>query len=65
MMAKTGKPQTYRDVLDALTAQCVILPVELLEKIDASINGNKQLSCVSRAELIEKAVEAFLKSQRS
>ena len=64
MMAKTGKAQTYRDVLDVLTQRSVILPAKLLEKIDASIDGDKQLGYTSRAELIEDAVEAFLKSQR-
>jgi hypothetical protein len=65
MMAKTGKPQTYNDVINALTAQSVTIPAELLEKIDVAIRANNQLGYVSRAELIEEAVTAFLKSQRS
>jgi hypothetical protein len=64
MMAKTGKPQTYRDVIDVLTQKSVILPAKLLEKIDTAITVNKQLGYVSRAEFIEDAVKAFLKSQR-
>jgi hypothetical protein len=65
MMAKTGKPQTYRDVIDVLTQRSVILPAKLLERIDAAINGDKQLGYASRAALIEEAVAAFLKSRRS
>lgn len=62
MMAKTGKPKTYNDVIDALTAQCVILPVELLEKIDAAINANKQLGYATREEFVEDALRGILQS---
>jgi len=62
MMAKTGKPQTYNDVINALTAQSVIIPAELLEKIDAAINGNKQLSCKTREQFIEDAITALLQT---
>jgi len=64
MMAKTGKPQTYRDVIDVLTQRSVILPAKLLEKIDAAMNGDKQLGYGSRAELVEGAVDMFLKEAR-
>ena len=61
MMAKTGKAQTYRDVVDVLTQRSVILPSKMLEKIDAVINRNKQSGYASRVELIEDAIETFLK----
>jgi predicted CopG family antitoxin len=57
-MAKTGKAQTYCDVVDALTKRTVILPAELLEKIDAAVNGGKHFK--AREDLVEKAVTAFL-----
>ncbi len=61
-MAKTGKPQTYNDAIDALADQSVIIPTKLLEKIDAAINANKQLGCTTRDQFIEDAVAAKLKT---
>ena len=61
-MAKTGKPQTYNDVINALTAQSVIIPAELLGKIDAAINANKQLGYKTREQFIEGAVTALLQT---
>lgn len=60
MMAKTGKPQTYKDVIEALMAQGIILPAELLEKIDSVIKGNKQLGYTTRDQFIQDAVVAKL-----
>jgi len=59
MMAKTGKPQTYNDIIDTLTAQSVIIPTKLLEKIDAVINA-KQFGYKTREKFIEDAVMAML-----
>lgn len=61
-MAKTGKLQTYNDVINALTAQSVIIPAELLEKIDTAINGNKQLGYATRKELVEDAIVSMLQN---
>ena len=33
LMAKSGKPQTYADALQALTNQAVLLPEEMLSRI--------------------------------
>jgi len=60
-MAKTGKPQTYNDIVYLLTAQSVIIPVELLEKIDATIN-TKQFGYKSREKFVEDAVTAMLQA---
>jgi hypothetical protein len=62
MMAKTGKSKTYNDVIDALTAQSVIIPAELLEKIDAAINANKQLGYATREEFVEDALRDMLQN---
>jgi hypothetical protein len=62
MMAKTGKPQTYNDVINALTAQSVIVPANLLENIDAAMNENKQLSCKTREQFIQDAITALLQT---
>ena len=58
-MAKTGKPKTYNDVVGALTDQSVIMPSELLEKIDAVINI-KQFGHKTREQFIEDAVTTML-----
>jgi metal-responsive CopG/Arc/MetJ family transcriptional regulator len=58
-MAETGKPQTYNGVLNALTAQSVVIPTELLEKIDAVITA-KQFGYKTREQFIEDAVMAML-----
>ena len=62
MMVKTGKPKTYNDVINALTAQSVIIPAELLENIDAAINRNKQLGYATRGELVEDAIVGILQN---
>jgi hypothetical protein len=60
MMAKTGKPKTYNDVIAALTDQSVIIPSELLEKIDAVIN-TKQFGHKTREQFIKDAVTDMLR----
>jgi hypothetical protein len=60
MMAKTGKPKTYNDVIAALTDQSVIIPTELLEKIDAVIN-TKQFGHKTREQFIKDAVTDMLR----
>ena len=62
MMAKTGKPQTYNDVIDALTTQAIILHAKLLEKIDLAINANKQLGYKTREQFVEDAVTTMLQN---
>jgi len=60
-MAKTGKPKTYRDVMDVLTVQSVAISPKLLEKIDAAINA-KQLGYKTREQFIKEAVTAMLRN---
>ena len=64
-IAKTGKPQTYNDVIDALIAQSVFLPAKLLQNIDAAINANKQLGCATREGFVEDAVRGMLQNLSS
>jgi hypothetical protein len=61
MMAKTGKPQTYNDIISVLTDQAVIMPAELLEKIDVVINA-RQLGCKTREKFVEDAVTLMLQN---
>jgi predicted nucleic acid-binding protein len=58
MIAKTGKPKTYNEIISALTDQSVIISTELLEKIDTVINI-KQFGHKTREQFIEDAVTAM------
>jgi len=60
-MAKTGKLQTYNDIISVLTDQAVIVPAELLEKIDAVININ-QFGLKTREQFLEDAVTTMLQN---
>jgi hypothetical protein len=62
MMAKTGKAQTYRDVIDELTTHSIVISTELLEKIDKVISANKQLNYATREKFVEAAIRNFLKN---
>jgi hypothetical protein len=62
MMSKTGKPKTYGDVIDALTMHSVIIPTELLDKIDVSISANKKLDYATRTEFVEAAIRDLLQT---
>ena len=62
MMATTGKPKTYGDVIDALTTHSVIIPTELLEKIDIAISENNKLDCKTRTEFVEAAIRNLLQT---
>jgi len=43
LMAQTGKPQTFSDVIEALVSRSVLLPPELLRRMDEYVEANKQL----------------------
>jgi metal-responsive CopG/Arc/MetJ family transcriptional regulator len=62
MMAKTGKTQTYNDVVDALISRSVFIPATLREKVDDAIKANKQLGYTTREEFIEAALIRMLQS---
>jgi hypothetical protein len=63
-MAKTGKPQTYNDIIGILTDQAVIISAELLEKIDMIVSS-KQLGYKTREKFIEAAVVMMLQNLRN
>ncbi|MCJ7763510.1 hypothetical protein MUP38_08670, partial [Candidatus Bathyarchaeota archaeon] len=60
MMAKTGKTQTYNDVVNTLISQSVFISAILLERIDDEIKANKQLGYTTREEFIETALIRML-----
>ena len=61
MMVQTRKTQTYSDVMEALVSRSVLLPSELLRRVDEFIEGNKQLGYITREEFIREAVTEALR----
>jgi predicted CopG family antitoxin len=60
MMAQTGKAQTFSDVIDALVSRAVLLPPELLKRVEEFIEANKEMGYTTREELIQEAVNEWL-----
>jgi hypothetical protein len=61
LMAQTGKPQTYQDVVEALLTQSVKLPKETLTEVENFIIENKHLGYKTKEEFIAEAIRFFLK----
>ena len=61
LMAQTGKMQTYQDAIEAMLNRSVILPPELLAKIENFIEENKHLGFTTREEFIREAARWRLK----
>jgi predicted CopG family antitoxin len=60
MMAQSGKPQTFSDVIEALFSRSVLLPPEMLRDVEDFIEANKQLDYTPREEFIREAVNETL-----
>jgi hypothetical protein len=56
LMAQTGKMQTYQDAIEALLKESVILPAELLMKIQNFIEENMHLGYITKEEFIRDAI---------
>lgn len=67
LMAKTRKPQTYADVLQALSNQAVLLPEEMLSRIKEVVS-EKDLGYTNPEDFIKDAIrdklEAITKKTR-
>jgi hypothetical protein len=61
LVAQTGKMQTYEDAIEAMLSQSVILPPELLTRIENVIQENKHLGYTTREDFIRDAVRWRLK----
>lgn len=61
MMAQSGKPQTFSDVIEALVSRAVLLPSELLRHVEEFIEANKQLGYATREEFIKEAANDTLR----
>jgi len=62
MMAQTGKPQTFGDVVEALVSRAVLLSPELVKGVEDFIEANKQLGYTTREEFIREAVNETLRN---
>jgi len=60
MMAQSGKPQTFSDVIEALVSRSVLLPPELLDRVEEFIQINKQQGYLSKEEFIREVVNETL-----
>jgi hypothetical protein len=56
LMAETGKMQTYRDAIDAMLNQSVLLPPEVLTQIQNFVEENKHLGFMIKEEFIRDAI---------
>jgi hypothetical protein len=68
LMAKSGKPQTYADAIRALIDTKIVLPQEMMTKIQ-EIVSNKELGYISPEEFVKDAIrdkfEAVAKRTRA
>jgi hypothetical protein len=55
LTAQTSRMQTYTDAVEALLQQSVILPPELLAKIESFIDKNRHFGYTTREEFIRDA----------
>jgi Arc/MetJ-type ribon-helix-helix transcriptional regulator len=61
MMAQSGKPQTFSDVIEALVSRSVLLPPEMIRHVEEFIEANKQLGYTTREEFVREAVNETLR----
>jgi hypothetical protein len=61
LVAQTGKMQTYEDAIEAMLSRSVILPPELLARIENFIQENKHLGYTTREDFIRDAARWRLK----
>jgi Arc/MetJ-type ribon-helix-helix transcriptional regulator len=61
LVAQTGKMQTYEDAIEAMLSQSVILPPEMLARIENFIQENKHFGYTTREDFIRDAVRWRLK----
>ncbi len=60
LMAKSRKPQTYSDALQALTNQAVLLPEEMMSRI-GEVGEEKNLGYTNPKDFVKDAVRDKLK----
>jgi hypothetical protein len=66
LTAQTMKMQTYTDAIESLLSQSVILPPELLAKVEGFMEENRHLGYTTREEFVRDSVRwrlRFLKGE--
>jgi Arc/MetJ-type ribon-helix-helix transcriptional regulator len=60
LTAETNKMQTYQDALNALMEQSVILPPEVIAKVENFIEENKDRGFVNKEDFVRDAIRVRL-----
>jgi hypothetical protein len=61
LVAQTGKMQTYEDAIEAMLSESIILPPEMLAKIENFLKENRHLGYTTREDFIRDAIRWRLK----
>jgi hypothetical protein len=61
MMTKSGKPQTFSDLVEALVRRFIILLPEPIKHVEEFVEANKQLGYATRKEFIREVVNETLR----
>jgi len=65
LTAETNKMQTYQDAINALLEQSVILPSEVIAKVENFIEENKDIGFTNKEDFVRDAIRRSLTLHRS
>ncbi len=65
LTAQTNKMQTYQDAINALLKESVILPSELIAKVENFIEENKDRGFTNKEDFVRDAIRRSLDLNRS
>ena len=65
LTAETNKMQTYQDALNALMQQSVILPPEVIAKVESFIEENKDRGFVNKEDFVRDAIRFRLENLKN
>ncbi len=65
LTAQTNKMQTYQDAINALLKESVILPPELIAKVENFIEENKDRGFTNKEDFVRDAIRRSLDLNRS
>lgn len=60
LTAESGKIKTYEDAIEALLHKSALLPPELLSKVEAFLEKNKQFGYLTKEEFLKDAARSFM-----
>jgi hypothetical protein len=61
LMARTGRLQTYSDVIEALISSSITLSPDLIAEVEKYVDENKQQGYMTREEFIAEATRFLLR----